>query len=232
MEMASTGWSGDRSPATASSAAATQGNLYESGASEWAVAAPVTATVLPGSVWRIQAPALAPAVATNTWVMNWRCPVPGSEIAVVRFGALRTQAPSSLAVSVLGNGHPLWQEGDAAMPVSPAGGRAYAVPLPPGHCNVHLALTQSKDAVAPERVVGWVELEPSQILQVRRDVLDALGHLRLHFRVDERVVPKPLELLPLVAELCSSPIDFARQGRTGSHVHAVPRIHVTKHGDL
>ncbi len=139
--------------AVAPVATATQGNLYESGASEWAVAAPFTATVLPGSVWQIQAPALAPAVATNTWVMNWRCPAPGSEIAVVRFGALRTQAPSSLAVSVLGNGHPLWQEGDAAMPVSPAGGRAYAVPLPPGHCNVHLALTQVETRNQHAR--GW-----------------------------------------------------------------------------
>jgi hypothetical protein len=123
-------------------ATATEGNLYESGASDWGVAAPFTATVLPGPVWQIRAPALAPAVAGNTWEMNWRCPVPGSEIAVVRFGGLRTQAPSSLAVSVLGNRHVLWQEGDAAMPVSPAGGRAYHLPLPPGHCDVHLALTQ------------------------------------------------------------------------------------------
>ena len=74
--------------------------------------------------------------------MNWGCPVPGSEIAAVLFGALRTQAPSSLAVAVTGDRQALWIEGDVGMPQSPAGGRAYHVGLPGGQCNVHLTLTQ------------------------------------------------------------------------------------------
>lgn len=128
--------------ALAPSASGTEGNLYESGSSIWAVGSQFSATVLSGPVWQIQAPALAPAAAGNQWEMNWGCPTPGSEIAVVRFGALRTQAPSSLALSVTGNRTLVWQEADAAIPPAAAGGRAYAVGLPPGQCNVHLALTQ------------------------------------------------------------------------------------------
>ncbi len=90
----------------------------------------------------MQAPALNPAAAGNFWEMNWGCPAPGSEIAAVQFGALRTQAPSSLAVAVTGDRQPVWVEGDVGMPQSPAGGRAYHVNLPGGQCNVHLALVQ------------------------------------------------------------------------------------------
>jgi hypothetical protein len=123
-------------------AAATEGPLYVFPASVWATSPWFTASVLGGPAWQVQAPALSPAPAGNHWEMNWGCPVPGSEIAAVRFGALRTQAASSLAVRVTGDRAVLWQEGDAAMPQSPAPGRGYDVGLPHGQCNVHLALTQ------------------------------------------------------------------------------------------
>lgn len=123
-------------------AAATDGNLYAYGSSIWATSPQFQASVLAGPVWQLQAPALSPAALGNHWEMNWGCPVAGSEIAAVRFGALRTQAPSSLAVRVTGDRRVLWEEGDVAIPQSPAGGRAYDVALPPGHCNVHLALSQ------------------------------------------------------------------------------------------
>ncbi|WP_217914378.1 carboxypeptidase-like regulatory domain-containing protein [Miltoncostaea marina] len=122
--------------------AATEGNLYPYGASIWSTSGQFGATVLPGPEWLVQGPALSPAADVNHWEMNWGCPVPGSEIAVVRFSALRTQAPSSMAIEVTGDRRVLWSEGDAAMPQSPAGGRAYSVGLPGGQCNVHLALRQ------------------------------------------------------------------------------------------
>lgn len=125
-----------------SHATATDGNLYPSGASIWAVAAPFTATVLPGPVWLIQAPALSPAAVGNYWEMNWGCPAPGSEIAAVQWSALRTQAWSSLAFLVTGDRRAIWSEGDAAAPQSPSGGRPYDVRLPGGNCNVHLVLSQ------------------------------------------------------------------------------------------
>lgn len=125
-------------------AGATDGNLYPQGSSIWAVSAQFTATVLPGPVWQVQAPALSPAVAGNQWEMNWGCPVAGSEIAAVQWSALRTQAASSLAFLVTGNRQPIWSEGDAAAPQSPLGGRAYDVRLPGGNCNVHLALNQTE----------------------------------------------------------------------------------------
>lgn len=126
-------------PATA---LATDGNLYLVGASNWSTSHQFTANVLPGAVWQVQAPALAPALTGNHWEMNWACTVPGSEIAEVHWSALRTQAASSLAIQVTGDRVPLWSEPDGAMPQSPAAGRAYGVGLPGGQCNVHLALRQ------------------------------------------------------------------------------------------
>ena len=123
-------------------ALATDGNLYPYGASIWAVSAPFTATVLPGPVWQIQAPALSPASAGNHWEMNWGCPVAGSEVAAVQWSGLRTQAASSLAFQVTGDRRVIWSEGDGAAPQSPAGGRPYDIRLPGGNCNVHLALNQ------------------------------------------------------------------------------------------
>lgn len=125
-------------------AAATEGNLYPYGASIWAVSSQFGATVLPGPVWQVQAPALSPAVPGNHWEMNWGCPAVGSEIAAVQWSALRTQAPSSLALQVTGDRRLIWSEGDAAMPQSPQGGRAYDVRLGPGNCNVHLGLNQTE----------------------------------------------------------------------------------------
>ena len=81
-------------------AQATDGALYGYGSSVWAARPGISASVQAGPVWLVQAPALNPAAAGNLWEMNWGCPVPGSEIAAVQFGALRTQAPSSLAVAV------------------------------------------------------------------------------------------------------------------------------------
>ena len=125
-------------------AGATEGNLYPYGASIWAVSAQFGATVLPGPVWQIQAPALSPAGTGNHWEMNWGCPAVGSEIAAVQWSALRTQAPSSLALQVTGDRRVIWSEGDAAMPQSPQGGRSYDVRLGGGNCNVHLGLNQTE----------------------------------------------------------------------------------------
>ena len=125
-------------------AGATDGNLYAYGSSVWAVNPPFTASILPGPVWQIQAPALSPAAVGNQWEMNWGCPVGGSEIAAVQWSGLRTQAASSLAFLVTGDRRPIWSEGDGAAPQSPQGGRAYDVRLPSGNCNVHLALNQTE----------------------------------------------------------------------------------------
>ena len=123
------------------SAAATEGNLYLYGASIWAVGSQFSAGPT-GTAWLVQAPLLASAVAGNKWEMNWGCPVGGSEVASVHWSALRTQAPSSLALQVTGDRVALWSEGDVGMPQSPAAGRPYDIGLPGGHCNVHLTLTQ------------------------------------------------------------------------------------------
>ena len=101
-----------------------------------------SATPLAGGQFQIQAPALNPAAVGNHWEMNWGCPVGGSEIAAVQFGALRTQAASSLALLVTGNRQTLWSVGDTDIPQSPRSASAYDVRLPGGQCNVHLALAQ------------------------------------------------------------------------------------------
>lgn len=124
-----------------SPASATDGNLYAYGASDWARSAQVSATILSGTVWQISAPAMTPA-AINHWEMHWVCPVAGSEVAAVLFGALRTAPASSLALQVTGDRRVLWSEGDTLIPQSPAGGRGYDVRLPGGQCDVHLALAQ------------------------------------------------------------------------------------------
>ena len=124
-----------------SQAGATDGSLYPYGSSAWARSAQVSATILNGSVWQINAPAMTPA-AINHWEMNWVCPVAGSEVAAVLFGALRTAPPSSMALQVTGDRRVLWSEGDVLIPQSPAGGRGYDVRLPGGQCDVHLALAQ------------------------------------------------------------------------------------------
>jgi hypothetical protein len=123
-------------------AGAVEGGLYPVGAGPWAATPQFSATRLAGGQFQIQAPALNPAAAGNQWEMNWGCPVAGSEIHAVQFGALRTQAPSSLALVVTGNRQTLWSEGDATIPQSPELGRAYDIRLPGGQCNVHLALAQ------------------------------------------------------------------------------------------
>lgn len=123
-------------------AGAVDGSLYPMGAGPSAVSPQFSAILLGGGQFQIQAPALSPAAAGNHWEMNWGCPVAGSEVAAVLFGALRTQAPSSLALHVTGNRQTLWSEGDVGIPQSPQLGRAYDVRLPGGQCNVHLALTQ------------------------------------------------------------------------------------------
>jgi hypothetical protein len=123
-------------------ASATDGSLYPYGASIWAIPSQFTATVVNNSVWQVQAPALSPALAGDQWQMQWGCPVAGSEVAAVLWGALRTQAASSLALQLTGDGQLLWSEPDVAIPQSPQGGRSYDVRLPAGRCNVRLALTQ------------------------------------------------------------------------------------------
>jgi len=130
-------------------AGATDGNLYHHGPSVWAVSSPFGAS-WEGPAMKVQAGAATPGVG-NMWEMNWGCPVGGSEIAQVRFGGLRTAAASSLEVRVTGNRHVLWAMPDAWLPQSPAGGTAYAIDLPPGHCNVHLALTQVESRLQHKR---------------------------------------------------------------------------------
>jgi hypothetical protein len=139
--------------AAPAAAQAVDGAIYGYGASVWSARPGITATVHAGPVWLVQAPALNPAGTGNFWEMNWHCPVPGSEIAAVQFGALRTQLPSSLAVGVASERRGVWTEGDELMPRSPAPGRAYHVPLPPGQCNVHLSLVQLEQRSQHAR--GW-----------------------------------------------------------------------------
>ena len=131
-------------------AAATDGNLYLQGPSIMAVASPFTSTPR-GTAYEIRVPLVNSISIGNKWEMNWGCPVPGSEIAQVDFGASRYADPSSLAIRVTGNRQVLWELPDKDLPL-PANGRQYSVPLPGGQCNVHLALFQSEDRRQYERV--------------------------------------------------------------------------------
>ncbi|HMN99035.1 MAG TPA: hypothetical protein PKD59_06435 [Miltoncostaeaceae bacterium] len=179
--------------ASPSVAAANDGALYPYGSSIWSVAPPFSASVGDGPTWLIQVPATTVPVGTH-WEMNWGCPVAGSEIAAVRFSALRTQAASSLEVQVTGNRVPLWREADAGMPQSPAGGRAYDVPLPGGHCNVHLALWQAEGRqqhgrgffiAAPRVVVRDVAPPAVGIHGITRSWIGAAGTLRADWSVGD-----------------------------------------------
>jgi hypothetical protein len=123
-------------------AAAAQGNLYPFGAGGWGTGEQFTGSVLAGPTWEIHAGALSPAKAGDAFAMVWGCPIGGSEIAAVQFDALRTAGASSLEVAVSSGSTRIWAEPDAGMPQSPAGGRAYYVPVPSGLCSVRLALTQ------------------------------------------------------------------------------------------
>jgi hypothetical protein len=129
--------------APAAPAMGVDGNLYPFGSSIWAAGAQFTATQS-GETWTIAAPELADAWPGSKWEMNWGCPVGGSEIAAVRWSALRTAAPSSLEQHVSVHGQVLWAAPDAAIPQSPAGGLPFEILLPPGVCNVHLKLAQTE----------------------------------------------------------------------------------------
>ena len=98
--------------APAAPAVATDGNLYPFGSSVSAAGAQFSASQA-GETWTIAAPALAAASVGSKWEMNWGCPVGGSEIAVVRWSALRTAAPSSLEQHVSSFGAVFWAEADA-----------------------------------------------------------------------------------------------------------------------
>lgn len=127
--------------ASAPAAHAVEGNLYTVGIG--AQGAHNGASVSTnGSARQVNVPFMDPARAGNVYEALFTCPVPGSEIAAVHFGGLRTELPSSLEVRVTGNRVPLWAEGDVLMPRAPSPGRAYGVELPGGHCHVHLSLTQ------------------------------------------------------------------------------------------
>jgi hypothetical protein len=129
--------------ASAAPALGTDGNVYAYGSSIWAAGAQFSASQS-GETWTISAPELASASIGSKWEMNWGCPVAGSEIAVVRWAALRTAAPSSLEQHVSSLGNVFWAQADAGMPQSPGGGAQYEVGLPPGICNVHLKLAQTE----------------------------------------------------------------------------------------
>jgi hypothetical protein len=174
-------------------AVANDGALYPYGSSIWAVSAPFTARVIDGPTWQVQAPA-ATVPAGNYWEMNWGCPVPGSEIAAVRFDALRTQAASSLEVQVTGNRVPLWREPDSGMPVSPAGGRSYDIGLPGGQCNVHLVLQQAESRAqhargyfigGPRILVRDLTAPSVGIRAVTRSWIGAAGTLRADWSVSD-----------------------------------------------
>lgn len=134
----------------AAPAVATDGAIYWRGASIWSARSPFAASWQQNAM-QVRQATQATATAGNVWEMNWGCDVPGTEIAQVRFGALRTAAPSSLEVRVTGDRQRLWAVGDAALPQSPAGGRLHEVNLPGGQCNVHLALTQVETRVQHPR---------------------------------------------------------------------------------
>src|SRR5690606_31585594 len=64
-----------------------------------------------------------------------------------------TRCTSRIASRGTGSWATVWAEGDAGMPQSPAGGRAYDVRLPGGHCDVHLALTKMESR--PQHARGY-----------------------------------------------------------------------------
>ncbi|MGE3235120.1 MAG: hypothetical protein AB7O78_15530, partial [Thermoleophilia bacterium] len=179
--------------AAPSAAVANDGALYPFGGSIWAVTSPFTATVADGPTFQIQVPATTVA-GGSYWEMNWGCPVAGSEIAAVRFSALRTQAGSSLEVRVTGDRVPLWSEPDTGMPQSPAGGRAYEIGLPGGQCNVHLGLRQTETRAqhargyfiaAPRILVRDLTAPSVAIRGVTRTWIGAAGTLRADWSVGD-----------------------------------------------
>ena len=132
-------------------ASATDGNLYPYGGAIWAVG-PQFAAGQSGETYTIGSPALPLALAGSKWEMNWGCPVPGSEIADVGWGALRYQAVnSSMQLEVSSLGTILWAEPDSGIPPVPDNTRYYLVGLPPGICNVHLRLRQVEERAQDAR---------------------------------------------------------------------------------
>lgn len=99
----------------------------------------------------LQLPALNPAPAGPVMHAPFACTRPGTEIAEVRFAALRTRAPSHLEARVLANGGRHWGLGDAAFPVSPAGGQQFAIPLPSGTCSAGFELFQLEPRAQHQR---------------------------------------------------------------------------------
>jgi len=141
--------------ANASSAAATDGNLYPQGAAPFTTGSMLSASQPNPAVVQLNAAATSAAPTGTHFSMGWGCPVPGSEIASVQWSALRYAAASSAGLQVVANGQPVWSEGDSGMPQSPAGGRGYGLGLPGGTCDLKLQLVQGERRQQHARV-WWI----------------------------------------------------------------------------
>lgn len=147
--------------AGAATAGAVDGNLYPVGPSgPPAVGAGAAASTADG-VHTVVLPAADPASAGEKWALGWACH-PGTELAVVRFGILRTAEASSLEVRVGGDSGTAWAAADAALPQSPAPGVLLGAALPPGSCTARLSLhqvearRQHRRTYFVDRPVAWM----------------------------------------------------------------------------
>ncbi len=152
--------------AGATTALATEGSLYYEGPRDvWGVGPSTTISQPQPGVFQIGLPALAPAPEGDKFAMNWGCP-PGTQAESVHFGGLRLNLPSNMGVGVTASNTQFWGIGDVDLPQSPAGGRSWAVAVPPGHCVVGIRLYQGAQLNQHARTywlspsVRWRDITP------------------------------------------------------------------------
>ena len=137
-------------------ALATDGNLYYGGPQpSWATGTQATVTIPATNVWQISLPKLAVALTGVKWAMAWGCPVGGSEIAYVKWSALRHDPPSAFAQEVVSEYGTEYSLPDVWLPVSPNLATDYAFPMPAGRCSATLQLRQG-DQVAQHARTYWI----------------------------------------------------------------------------
>lgn len=137
--------------AVAAPVAAADPGLYPTGPGAWTAHEQFSATT-DGTTWTIRSPELTGVQAGTKFEMNWVCPVPGSEIAAVRFRALRLAPPSHLELEVSTRGRRLWAVPDQVVSSGTSGLLFEAPVAEPRVCDVHLRLNQTETVAQQERV--------------------------------------------------------------------------------
>lgn len=131
-------------------AGATTGNVYPAPPGTYLGVAEFAHASQAGSAWTIAIEAQQRAWLGAQWQMRFRCDREGTELALVRFGGLRTAPASHLEVRV-DQPFAIWGEPDALMPRTPDPGRLYDVGIAPGQCEATLKLVQTSNVAQHAR---------------------------------------------------------------------------------